>query len=82
MQTPGMVNLPVPFTSLPARSAKASKTFDTSDLFFSQAAPTASAMAPFPIDFTPFFMLFMPFIAFIAFIAIVVEGKNWIFYCE
>merc|ERR1719387_3100197 len=85
MQTPGMVNLPVPFTSLPASSAKASKTFDTSDLFFSQAAPTASAMALFGIAFTPFFMLFMPFIAFIAFIAflaILVEGKNKIFYCK
>merc|ERR1719243_334084 len=74
MQTPGMVNLPVPFTSLLARSAKASKTFDASDLFFSQAAPTASAMALFAIDLTPFFMLFIAFIAFIAFLAIVIEG--------
>merc|ERR1719486_304658 len=85
MHTPGMVNLPVPFTSLPASSAKASKTFDTSDLFFSQAAPTASAMALFAIDLTPFFMLFMPFIAFIAFIAflaIVTGGWNLISNCE
>merc|ERR1719407_477105 len=71
MQTPGMVNLPVPFTSLPASSAKASKTFDTSDLFFSQAAPTASAMALLGIALKPFFMLFIAFIAFIAFLAIV-----------
>merc|ERR1719316_265282 len=82
MQTPGIVNLPVPFTSLPASSAKASRTFDTSDLFFSQAAPTASAIALFAMDLTPFFMLFMPFIAFIAFLAIVTGRWNLISNCE
>merc|ERR1719287_60209 len=82
MQTPGMVNLPVPFTSLPASSAKASKTFDTSDLFFSQAAPTASAMALLGIALTPFFMLFIAFIAFMAFIAIVTGGWNLISNCK
>merc|ERR1719407_352930 len=79
MQTPGIVNLPVPFTSLPASSAKASRTFDTSDLFFSQAAPTASAIALFAIDLTP---PFIAFIAFIAFLAIVTGGWNLISTCE
>merc|ERR1719263_1094974 len=70
MQTPGMVNLPF-LTSLLARSAKASKTFDTSDLFFSHASPKASAMALLGMDFTLFIAFFMPFfMAFIAFLAI------------
>merc|ERR1719218_414677 len=73
MQTPGIVNLPVLFTSLAASSAKASKAFDISDLFFSHAAANASAMARFEIDFAPFIarMAFIPFIAFIAFLAMV-----------
>merc|ERR550514_2255638 len=70
MQTPGMVNLPVLLVSFAASSARASKTFAISDLFFSHAAPKASAMALFPMDFTPFFIDFMPFfMAFIAFLA-------------
>merc|ERR1719152_851619 len=70
MQTPGITNLPVPFTSLLAISAKASSTLLISDLFFSTAAPRASAMAPLLMDLAPF-MAFMPFMAFIAFFAIV-----------
>merc|ERR1719498_1912396 len=70
MQTPGMVNLPF-LISLLAKSAKASKTFDTSDLFFSHASPKASAMALLGMDFTLFIAFFMPFfMAFIAFLAI------------
>merc|ERR1719345_540967 len=64
MQTPGIVNLPVPFTSLPASVAKASKTFAISDFLCSHAVANASAMAPFAMDLTP------AFIAFIAFLAI------------
>merc|ERR1711907_221543 len=70
MQTPGMVNLPF-LISLLASSAKASKTFDTSDLFFSHASPKASAMALLGMDFTLFIAFFIPFfMAFIAFLAI------------
>merc|ERR1719263_667698 len=54
MQIPGMVNLPALLTSLAASSAKASKAFDISDLFASQAAAIASAMADLLIDFAPF----------------------------
>merc|ERR1740133_395110 len=66
MQTPGIVNLPVPFTSLPASVAKASKTFATSDFFCSPAVANASAMAPFGIALTPAFIAFIAFIAFLA----------------
>merc|ERR1719345_463716 len=68
MQTPGIVNLPVPFTSLPASVAKASKTFATSDFFCSHAVANASAMAPFAMCLTP-----LAFIAFIAFLAIAAD---------
>merc|ERR1719152_763123 len=70
MQTPGMVNLPF-LISLLASSAKASKTLETSDLFFSQASPMASAIALLGIDFTLFIAFFIPpfFMAFIAFLA-------------
>merc|ERR1719473_2191931 len=71
MQMPGMVNLPVLFTSFAASSAKASKAFDICDFFASQAAAKASAIPPLGMDLTPF-IAFMPFfIAFIAFFAIV-----------
>merc|ERR1719235_2441745 len=74
MQTPGIVNLPVLFTSLAASSAKASKAFDISDLFFSHAAPKASAMALLGMDETLFMAFFIPFfMAFIAFFAIVLS---------
>merc|ERR1719253_1245363 len=66
MQTPGMVNLPVPFTSLPASVAKASKTLETSDFFCSHAVANASAMAPFGKDLAPAFIAFIAFIAFLA----------------
>merc|ERR1719218_182349 len=84
MQMPGMVNLPVLFTSFAASSAKASKAFDISDLFFSQASPKASAMALLGMDETLFIAFFIPF--FIAFFAIVLfaterdleeESKQW-----
>merc|ERR1719271_1468966 len=52
MQTPGIVNLPLPFTSLPASVAKASKTFATSDFFCSHAVANASAMDLFGIALT------------------------------
>merc|ERR1719240_383539 len=76
MQTPGITNLPVPFTSLLAISAKASSTLLISDLFFSTAAPRASAMAPLLMDLA-LFMAFMPFMAFIAFFAMMTrEGRE------
>merc|ERR1719238_1705435 len=77
MQTPGRVNLPVPFTSLAIKSAKASKAFTTSDLFFSHAAPNASAMAPFDKDFAPFAFIDF-FIAFFATVAdtLLVEQRS------
>merc|ERR1719263_1439335 len=46
MQTPGIVNYPVLFVSLLATSARASSTFDISDLLASHAVANASAMAP------------------------------------
>merc|ERR550514_1544211 len=66
MHTPGIVNLPVLLTSLPANSANASKAFDISDFFASHAVAIASAIAPLVIDFAPFIAR-MAFIAFIAF---------------
>merc|ERR1719463_278228 len=61
MHTPGIVNLPVDFTSLPTNVARASSTLLASDFFISQEVPKASAMAPFD-------KALAPFIAFIAFI--------------
>merc|ERR1719218_574954 len=76
MHTPGMVNLPVLFTSFAASSAKASKAFDIEDLFISQASPRASAIPLLGMDLTPF-IAFMPFfIAFIAFFAILAKEES------
>merc|ERR1719171_851411 len=75
MQTPGITNLPVPFTSLLAISAKASRTLFISDLFLSTAAPRTSAMALLFMDLTPF-MAFMPFMAFIAFFAMITRDES------
>merc|ERR1711865_934736 len=69
MQTPGMVNLPVLLASFWARSASASRIFPISDFLPSHAVAKASAIAPFEMDFTPFFIAFIPFMAFIAFFA-------------
>merc|ERR1719230_2152444 len=70
MQTLGMVNFPVPLISFVTNSANASKAFVMSDLFLSQAAAKASAMAPLAMDFTPF-IAFIPL--FIAFLPILIE---------
>merc|ERR1719235_1731555 len=69
MQMPGMVNLPVLFTSFAANSAKASRAFDISDLFASHASPKASAIPLLGMDLTPFIAFIPFFIAFIAFFA-------------
>merc|ERR1719265_1222940 len=65
MHTPGIVNLPVDFTSLLTKVARASSTLLASDFFISQEVPRASAMAPFD-------KALAPFIAFIAFIGAMV----------
>merc|ERR1719313_1566015 len=73
MQTPGILNLPVLFTSLWMTSVSASKALVISDLFFSQAAASASAMAPFDMAGLPLFIAF-----FMAFFITMVEMKLYV----
>merc|ERR1719456_2128308 len=60
-----MVNLPVFFTSVVARSAKFARSFAHSDFFRPLFVAKASAMAPFVMAVTAFF--------FITFMATIVE---------
>merc|ERR1719199_2374882 len=68
MQTPGILNLPVLFTSLVTSSARASKTLLMSALLVSHAVAMASAMPLFGMALAPF-LAFIDFMAFIAFFA-------------
>merc|ERR1719433_2673518 len=71
MHTPGIVNLPVLFTSLLAISAKAPRTLPHSAFFSSHAVANWSAISLFEMDLADFaarvaFMAFMVFMGAIA----------------
>jgi len=51
MQIPGIVNLPVPFTSLPPIVAKSFKNFTTSDFSWPHVHANESAISPFGMAF-------------------------------
>merc|ERR1719198_2795311 len=61
-----MTNFPALLTCADPMSASASRTFDASDFFISQAVATASAMAPFGNERAAAFIAFFAFMAFIA----------------
>merc|ERR1711948_226696 len=75
MQTPGMITFPVFFTSLLARAARLSSTFEHSDFFSSVEAAIASQRAPLLRALAPAFIAFM---AFIALGAISIENAGWV----
>merc|ERR1719476_485893 len=58
MATPGMVNFPIFFTSLAAKAAKASSTFEQFDFFSSVVWAMASHMPPLDKALTPFIVFF------------------------
>merc|ERR1719265_1955616 len=77
MHSPGMVNLPVFFTSAVASATRSSTTPAHAFLSRPLLAAKASAMPPFGSAFADafFFMAPMAFMAFIAFIAFAIAEK-------
>merc|ERR1719198_2616793 len=72
---PGMVKMPVFFTSVVARAARLSRSSEHAFGFISCFAANAAQMAPFDMALAPDFMLFMDFMLFIG---AMVCKQDWI----